>query len=218
MTDSPMRAVVIDDHLVVRNEVRRLVVEAGGQVVAEGGTAAAAVARTTEFQPDLLLLDLDLPDGNALDVIGRIRSASPGTRILVLTVSASEVDIRRALAAGASGYLTKDLAGPAVVGAVAAVASGATMVTGRALDVLLAGSPPNRAEAAEAIRQLSAREREILGLLAEGLSAAGVASRLHLSVRTVEGHARSILARLNARNRAEAVRIYVESGIGRDLA
>ena len=218
MTDSPMRAVVIDDHLVVRNEVRRLVAEAGGQVVAEGGTAASAVARTTEFQPDLLLLDLDLPDGNALDVIGRIRTASPGTRILVLTVSASEVDIRRALAAGASGYLTKDLAGPAVVGAVAAVASGATMVTGRALDVLLAGSPPNRAEAAEAIRQLSAREREILGLLAEGLSAAGDASRLHLSVRTVEGHARSILARLNARNRAEAVRIYVESGIGRDLA
>ena len=208
-----LRVLVVDDHLVIRNEVRRLVEATGAAVVGEAGTLAAALRGAADLRPDLIVLDLDLPDGSALDAIPELRRISEASRILVLTVSSAETDIRRALAAGATGYLTKDLSAAAVASALSAVASGVTMVTGTALDVLLAGSSPRRAAAQAAVRRLTSRELQILRLLASGESAAGVAARLDLSVRTVEGHARAILARLRAKTRAEAVRILVESGL-----
>jgi DNA-binding NarL/FixJ family response regulator len=209
-----MRVLVVDDHLIVRREIRRLVTEAGAVVVAEAATAAGAVAAAANHLPDVIVLDLDLPDGNGLEIMQRIHEVAPASRVVVLTVSTGEADIRRALAAGAVGYLTKDLSGAAVVGAISNVAAGLTTVTPKAVASLLSHSAPRSAAAREAISQLSPRELEVLRLLADGLSAAEAAERLGISVRTIESHARSVLNRLGARNRADAVRKFVEAGLG----
>jgi DNA-binding NarL/FixJ family response regulator len=207
-----LRVLVVDDHLVIRRELRRLIVEAGAEVVAEAATVTAAVREAETHQPDMILLDLSLPDGHALDVMPAFRRSAPHALVVVLTASQAEADIRKALEMGAAGYLTKDLSANAVVAAITQAAAGLTPVTGRAVTALLSGSSTRKEVAEAAVGRLSARERQVLALLAEGESASEVAERIGISVRTVEGHARSILNRLGARNRAEAVRIFMEAG------
>ena len=207
-----LRILLVDDHLVIRRELTRLVIAAGATVVGEAGTVAAALAEAGRTQPDVIILDLNLPDGSGLDVMAPLRQASPSSRIVILSASNDSGDIRRGLAAGANGYLTKDLSGAAVVGAIASATGGVTAVTNAAVASLLTGDSSRAAGARELISRLSAREREVLALLADGLSAAEAAGRLGLSTRTIEGHATSLLSRLGVRNRAEAVRIFVEGG------
>lgn len=208
-----INVLVVDDHLVVRHELRRLITEAGATVAGEASTAVAAVTEAQATQPDVVLLDLDLPDASGLDVMAEIARVAPGVRIIVLTASNAEADIRRALEQGAAGYLTKSLSGTAIIEAISGVGPGVTVLGEDAMRLLLSGASPRAAAARAAIERLSPRERDILALLADGLSAAEAAAGLGISVRTVEGHARAILNRLGARNRAEAVRIFVESGV-----
>lgn len=206
-----LRVVIVDDHLIVRREVRRLVEEAEATVVGEAATLAGALAETLDKQPDVLILDLDLPDGSGLSIIRRVRESAPGCQVVVLTASTADADIRDALEAGATGYLTKDLTGAGVVSAISNAALGLTTVAGSAMLSLLGTSSPRTAAAREALGRLSARELEVLALLADGLSAAEVAAHLGISTRTIEGHARNVLARLSARNRAEAVRLFADA-------
>lgn len=206
-----LRIVVVDDHLIVRREVRRLVEDDGSQVVGEAATAAGALREVEARTPDVLILDLDLPDGSGLDIIGRVHEIAPDCRVVVLTASTADADIRAALEAGATGYLTKDLSGAGVVSAISNASRGLTTVTGNAMLSLLGTTSARTADARAAIARLSGRELEVLALLADGLSAAEAAARLGISSRTVEGHAQSVLFRLSARNRAEAVRIFADA-------
>lgn len=207
-----LRVLIADDHAVVRHELRRLVAEAGGEVVGEAGTAREALSQATVHRPDVVLLDLDMPGASGLTVIAELRKRLPECRVLVLTASIVDHDIRDALLAGASGYLTKDLSGAAIVNAIASQPTEMALVTTGAVAALLSSDPPTDTGAAEALSRLTPRELEILGLLAAGFSAAEAAERTHLSVRTVEGYARTILGRLGARNRVEAVRIFMAAG------
>jgi DNA-binding NarL/FixJ family response regulator len=207
----PLRVLVVDDHLVIRHELRRLVTDTGATVVAEAGSVASALAMAAAHRPDVIVLDLHLPDGSGLDAIPRLQELSPDSRIVILTASNAAADIRRGLAAGASGYLTKDLSASQVAEAISSAGRGVTMVAGSAVASLLQGQSERTAQSGAAIARLSRREHEVLGLFAEGHSAAEVAELTGISVRTVEGHARSILNRLGARNRAEAVRIFTEA-------
>jgi two-component system, NarL family, response regulator DevR len=208
-----LRVLIADDHAVVRHELRRLVAEAGCEVVGEVGTARDALSQATVHRPDVVLLDLDMPGSSGLTIIADLRERLPGCRVLVLTASVVDRDIRDALLAGASGYLTKDLSGAAIVNAIANQPTEMALVTTGAVAALLSSHPPpGDVDAADALSRLTPRQLEILGLLAAGLSAAEAARRTHLSVRTVEGYARSILARLGARNRVEAVRIFMAGG------
>ena len=208
---TPLRVLVVDDHLVIRHELRRLINDAGAVVVAEAGSVASALAMAAAHRPDVVILDLHLPDGSGLDAIAPLRELSPGSRIVILTASNAASDIRRGLAAGANGYLTKDLSASQVADAISSAARGVTMVAGSAVDSLLQGHSERTAQSSAAIARLSPRELEVLGLFADGHSAAEVAVETGISVRTVEGHARSILNRLGARNRADAVRIFTEA-------
>lgn len=210
-----LRVVVVDDHLIIRKEVRRLVEAAGGKVIGEAATLADGLGEVTARQPDVLILDLDLPDGSGLGIIRDVHDRAPACRVVVLTASTADADIRDALEAGAVGYLTKNLTGAGVVSAISNAARGLTTVTGSAMLSLLGTTSPRTEAAREAIDRLSARELEVLAMLADGLSAAEAAAQLGISTRTIEGHARSVLTRLAARNRAEAVRIFADAQLDR---
>lgn len=209
----PIRVALCDDHAVVRSGLR-LILEAEPDllVVAEAGTAEEAVTAARETRPDVFVMDVGLPDRNGIAATADVCRASPSTRVLVLTVHDDVAYLRRAFDAGAMGYLVKDAADIDLVQAVRQVANGRQYVHPTLGAALLAPDAP-RARPAGPGGELSEREVEVLGLIANGLTNAEVADRLCVSVRTVETHRAHIHQKLDVRTRAELVRIARESGI-----
>ena len=209
---APLRVMVVDDHALVRAAIRQAISCPSIQVVAEAATAAAALETAPEVEPDVLLLDLGLPDRNGLQVLRELRDRLPCTQVVVLTVSGSPRDVHEAVRAGAAGYLTKDLDPPALFRAIDGIRHGELAMS--------------RSIAAEAIRELreegvranhapgdclTLREGEVLRLMADGLTDRQIAARLGVSRRTAEAHVGHILHKLGARNRAQAVGRFAES-------
>jgi two-component system, NarL family, response regulator NreC len=201
--------VVADDHAVVRTGIR-LVLEAeeGWHVVAEAGTTPEATARTRAHAPDVLVLDLGMPGGSGLDVIGQVRAESPRTRVVVLTMQDDPEYARRALGSGASAYVLKESADDELVGAVRAALAGRMYLAPRIGAALAAApeAPPDRPDS------LSGREAEVLRLIALGHTNAEIARRLHLSVRTIETHRGHIQQKTRRSTRAELVAYALEHG------
>jgi DNA-binding NarL/FixJ family response regulator len=207
---TPLRVMVVDDHALVRAAIRQAIEGPGIAVAAEAATAAETLELAPRVRPDVVLLDLSLPDGDGLQLLRELRDRVPDTQVVILTVSGSSRDIHEAVRCGAAGYLTKDLDPPAL---------------SRAIDGIRYGQlAMSRTIAAEAMRelredwiraghgsdeQLSFREREVLRLMADGLTDRAIAARLGISRRTAEAHVGHILHKLGARNRAQAVRRYV---------
>lgn len=203
---APLRVMVVDDHALVRAAIRQAIASPGIDVVAEAATAAATLETAPDVVPDVLLLDLGLPDRSGLQVLRELRDRLPRTQVVVLTVSSSPRDIREALRAGAAGYLTKDLDPAALFRAIDGIRHGQ-----------LAMSRAIAAEAIRALREdwvrarngsgdgLTVREEEVLRLMADGLTDRQIAARLGISRRTAEAHVGHILHKLGARNRAQAV-------------
>lgn len=200
-----IRVVLCDDHAMVRSGLHRiLAAEAGIEVVGEAGTAGEAVELAARVRPDVLVMDLGLPDASGIAATGRVRQASPGTAVLVLTAHSDVVYLRRAFAEGAAGFLVKEAADVELVQAVRTVASGRQYVhpaLGAALLHLGAGS----GRPAGAGGELSERELEVLRGIALGRTNAEIAAALYVSVRTVETHRTHIQQKLGARTRAELV-------------
>jgi two-component system response regulator NreC len=195
--------VVADDHAVVRGGLRRLLdAEPDLQVVAEAGDVEETKARMAEHQPGILLLDLHMPGGGSLPALRAIRDASPSTGVLVLTMQDDPGYAREAMLRGARGYVLKEAEEADLLHAVRTVAAGSTYLQPELGARLLAGSSP-----------LTARERDVLRLLALGHTNADTATELHLSVRTVETHRANIQAKLGSTKRAELVRHALETGL-----
>ena len=195
--------VVADDHAVVRGGLRRLLDgEPDLLVVAEAGDVDATKERVAEHRPGILLLDLHMPGGGSLQALRAIRDASPNTGILVLTMQDDPGYAREAMLRGARGYLLKEAEEADLLQAVRTVAAGSTYLQPELGARLLAAPSP-----------LTARERDVLRLLALGHTNAETAERLHLSVRTVETHRANIQSKLGISNRAELVRHALESGL-----
>ncbi|HET6824658.1 MAG TPA: response regulator transcription factor [Amnibacterium sp.] len=207
---SVIRILVADDQAVVRDGLVTLLgLEPDLEVVAEAADGAEAVRAARELRPDVVLMDLRMPLLDGAEATSRILAAVPGTAVLVLTTYADDASIAGALRAGARGYLTKDAGRRQLVAAVRAAASGQATFAPEVGERLVRGFAPAAARTAEGLRHrfpvLTPREAEVLLHVAAGRSNAEIAARLHLSVPTVKSHINAIFAKLQVRDRAQAV-------------
>jgi two-component system response regulator NreC len=206
----PIRIVVADDHRVVRAGLRLLLEqEEGFEVVAEVGDAAEAERVVGQLRPDVLVLDLSMPGVPSLTVIPRMRQQQPETQIVVLTMQNDPAFARDALQAGAVAYVLKESADGELVEAVRSAADGLTYLN-PGLGARLAAEPSGRS----APDMLSAREVEVLRLIAQGYTNSEIADQLFLSVRTVESHRAHIQRKTGRSSRAELVAYAREHQLG----
>ncbi len=204
-----IRLVVVDDHPVVRHGlVSMLRYEPDMQVVGEAGDGPAAVARILEQQPDVVLLDLNLPQFSGIEVMKQIRAQLPQIRFLVLTTYDTDEYIVPALEAGAQGYLLKDATPDELMRAVRSlVAGGAALEAGVAAKLLESITEPESGD------ELSTRELDVLRLLVAGASNKAIAAQLNLSENTVKSHLSHIFGKLNVQSRVEAVTVALKRGL-----
>jgi DNA-binding NarL/FixJ family response regulator len=210
---SAARIVIADDHELVRKGLAAVIAEVGPwKVVAEAGNGRQAVELVSAHKPDLAILDLTMPELNGLEATRQILASEPQTRVLILTAHESEQLIREVLGAGAQGYVLKSDAGRTLVGAVEALLEGRTFFTSKVARMVLEGYLRNPT-AAETIPTLSAREREIVQLLAEGRSNKDVARKLDISVKTAETHRSNIMRKMQFDSLSDLVRYAVRNKI-----
>jgi DNA-binding NarL/FixJ family response regulator len=208
-----IRVVLVDDHALVRSAVRQAISGPDIEVVAEAATAEDALAVALEHRPDVLLLDLDLPGMNGLQLVRELAPRLPETKIIILTVSTARRDLLEAVRAGAAGYLTKDLSPEALVRSIRGTREGDLPMPRRmAAEVIahLARTSRGRGGEDSTMPQLTVREGEVLRMIADGLTDREMAAALRISIRTAETHVSNVLHKLGARNRAEAARRYRE--------
>ena len=201
----PITVVLADDHVVVRSALRMLLEDENGiEVVAEAGDADSAIRYVNGHHPAVLILDINMPGGSGLGAIPTIRSQSPETQIVVLTMQAETSAAREALQAGVLGYILKEAAGEELVKAVRLAAEGKTYLQPELGARLAAerdvGAPDD----------LSSRELEVLRLIALGHTTSEIADSLYLSVRTVESHRAHIQQKLGLTSRSDLVRYALE--------
>ncbi|HWM07119.1 MAG TPA: response regulator transcription factor [Actinophytocola sp.] len=206
---------VVDDHPMWRDGVARDLAERGFEVRATAGDADAAVRIAGTVRPDVVLMDLNLGNVSGVEAIRRITGALPQTRVLVLSASGEHADVLEAVKAGASGYLVKSASVTELVDAVEQTAAGDAVFTPGLAGLVLGEYRRIAAEsrAGSDEPRLTARETEVLRLVAKGLSARQIAARLTLSHRTVENHAQSTLRKLHLHNRVELARYAIEHGL-----
>ena len=206
-----MRIVMVDDHTVVRAGLRLLLeAEPGVEVVDEAATLADAVFKVRRHKPDMILLDVRLPDGDGVEAIGRLKVEAPECRVLILSMEDDPHHVRQAFASGADGYLLKEAAETDLMQAVHVVSEG-----GRYLHPEL-GARVMQADMAEREQAeadpLSEREHEVLRLLAHGYTNQEIAKQLYISVRTAETHRAHIMQKLRLSSRAELVSYALQHG------
>jgi len=220
-----MRVVIADDQALVRGGFRLILTAAGIEVVAEAADGAQAVAAVRRHRPDVVLMDIRMPELDGIEATRRILAAGPalsGVRILILTTFDLDQYVYAALAAGASGFLLKDVTPEHLVAAVQLVQTGDALLAPSIIRRLVerfapagraAAAPPGPAGAGPGLSALTPREREVLGLIARGLSNAEIAATLTLSEATVKTHVARILTKLGLRDRVQAVVLAYETGL-----
>ncbi len=206
---SPLRLLLVDDHPVVRDGVAAITeTQPDMEVVGEAGDGEEAIDLALELKPDVVLMDLRLPRVTGVEAIRRIRSELPHAHILILTTYDSDESILEGLQAGAEGYLLTGSSRQELLSAIRAVARGESP-----LPPAVAGRLISRLRSGVAATELSARELEVLKLVAQGKRNREIADDLFLSEKTVKAHVSSILRKLNAEDRTEAVTIGLRRGL-----
>ena len=217
MDVADIRVLIADDHPVVRRGLRALLSTVNGfEVVGEAADGAEAVREAQLTRPDVVLMDVRMPDLDGVEATRRIRKAVPETAVLMLTMYDDDATVFTAMQAGARGYLLKGAEQDDIADAIRAVVRGQAIfgpgIAGRVLGYF--SSPPSPAPTEDPFPELTAREREILELLAEGKRTSAIASALFLSPKTVSNNLTSIFAKLEVADRAEAIIRAREHGLG----
>lgn len=211
-----IRIVIADDHPVFRDGLRGLLASmAAAEVVAEASTGAEAVAAAQTHQPDVVLMDLHMPDLTGIEATRQIVGANPGIGVLVLTMLEDDDSVFAAMRAGARGYLLKGAGQEEILVAVRAVANGDAIfgpsIARRVINYFSSPQLPPQPFA-----ELTAREREVLDLIAAGHANADIAARLYLSHKTVRNHVSNVFAKLQVADRAQAIVRARQAGLGQE--
>jgi DNA-binding NarL/FixJ family response regulator len=217
VTEASTRVMVVDDHPMWRDAVERDLQAAGFQVVAVAATGDEALARFPAARPQVVVLDLQIPGPNGVEVTSRVIEHDPSARVLILSASGEQTDVLEAVKAGATGYLVKSASREELLDAVRRVAAGDTVFT-PGLAGLVLGEFRRMADPVSSTgeSQLTERETEVLKMVAKGLSYKQIAERLVLSHRTVQNHVQNTLRKLHMHNRVELTRYAIEKGLDDD--
>lgn len=207
------RLLLADDHRMLRDSLRRSMEENGFDVVGEAGDGAEAVQLAQELRPDVVLMDVSMPNLDGVEATRQITRLVPEAQVVMLTMHADGEVMARAIQAGAIGYLVKDCAITDVVSAVRLAASGESVLSPDLALSMLADVKKTAIDPGNGHAPVSAREEQVLQLVADGLSLPEVAAELFISVKTVKNHLASIYAKLDARDRTQAVLRAVRMGI-----
>jgi DNA-binding NarL/FixJ family response regulator len=207
-----IRVFIADDHALMRDGLKALLQAAGDiMVVGEVANGHEAVRRVPELAPDVVLMDVAMPELNGIEAARELRGRYPGARVVMLSMYSSSEHVFRALEAGAVGYLLKESAGTEVVAAVRAVHAGNRYLS-RAI-AQLTSRDSDRAASASPLDRLSARERQVLQLVVEGKSSAEIAGIVHLSPKTVETYRSRLMAKLGVADVPALVKFAVQHGL-----
>ena len=206
---------IADDHGLIRTGLRALLQEVTEiSVVGEAEDGYAALRRIAEFKPDIVLMDISLPGQSGIDVTRQVRDISPTTRVLMLTVHEDEGMLRESIRAGAYGYILKRAADAELIQAIRVVSQGHMYIYPSLTSALVKDLSPHGAAPEPAIEALTAREKEVLLLLARGYTNRQIAAEMNLSVRTIEGHRASLVDKLGISSRVELMNYVEEHGLG----
>ncbi len=217
MQEVPASILLIDDHPLLRRGIKQLVeMEDDMQVIGEASNSADGVAKAVELEPDLILLDLNMPEINGIETLKILRAKNVSARIVIFTVSDHEDDVVGALRAGADGYLLKDMEPEDLLRQLHQAAVGRMVISDRLITLLAQAVRSQNPEVARPdCDSLTPRELDILKLLADGLSNKMIGRRLDISDGTVKVHVKHLLKKLNLRSRVEAAVWAVEEGLHR---
>jgi DNA-binding NarL/FixJ family response regulator len=206
------KILLVDDHPIVRHGIKQVLAGAfQPAVIGEAATAEEGLSEIRSTEWDVLVLDLTLPGTSGLDLLKDLRRERPGMPILVLTMHPAEQFARRAMHAGAAGYLTKDSPPAELVKAVNELMAGRRYLTGRADDLGADDAPPRGTERADEV--LSDREYQVLRLIASGLTVSQIASRLSLSVKTISTYRKRVLDKMHMKTTAELMHYAIQHGL-----
>ena len=209
----PIRLVLVDDHAIVRTGLRMLFAsEPDITIVGEADSGAEALELVQELRPDVIVMDVAMPGMSGIEATRRIKEMEPDAAVLALTMHEDEEYFFEMINAGASGYVPKRAAPDDLLAAIRVVAQGNVFLHATLARFLTRDIAPTSSSMPSA-DELTAREREVLTLIAEGLTSREIASRLVISPKTVDRHRENIMAKLNLHNRAELVRFAVARGI-----
>lgn len=208
-----VRVALADDHALVRQALRRVLEAAGILVVAETSDGRQVADVTVEHRVDVLVLDMALPGLHGLDVLREVTRRSPKTRVLILTGDAREEFVVGAIRGGASGYLLKGSDLSELIAAITALAGGRRYMSSAVSDQVVEAIANPHAPALDPYDLLTTREREVLHLMAQGLSNRDIGERLFVSPRTVETHRSHILQKLNLKSQTQVVTFAIQRGL-----
>ena len=211
MSDRVIKILLVDDHTIVRQGLKLILsAQADLQVIGEAANGREAIDLAEKLQPDMVLMDVAMPELNGIEATRRMMESTPRLRVLVLSMHKEPVYVREILKAGARGYILKDAIDTELLSAVRALARGDGYISPAVSGALLSDY---RSNATDPIDLLSSREREVLQLIAEGKTNKEIATRLRLSVYTVDSHRAKIMDKLNLHSTGELVRFAVRHGL-----
>lgn len=209
-----LRILLADDHRMLRDGIRRILEASPDMaVVAEAETGEEAVRMALQSHPDVAVMDVTMPRLSGIEGIRRIRATSPRTRCLALSMHETHIQVTQALQAGASGYVVKSAGSDELVEAVRATAEGKSYLSPSIAHCVVEAISQPRDGAVSSVALLSGREREVLQLIAEGMSSKEIAAALGVSLKTIETHRSNLMGKLNIRKASKLVRVAIHEGL-----